>query len=254
MAKVLVERPRHGGGWRRPGRPARALEDAAPREGMRLRGTKHFNEHLGPLGKYLGRQVGRPWNKVFGEMRAHIKPGNTVQEHILSHIDQFLAIHVDKVAPSPQAPCGVRYQPHTRRSRWGAVDVGMLYVDPDDGLIKRARRRLKGPPPAVAEDSLTPRRLPDGRMAAARGGVWFAANFHPYSVQPGAVGVPSKFVIAGREYDHCWDPTFGHVRPTQNDTLKALARAYGPGVLPADYRQLTRRELGLYGLKNVPAA
>ncbi len=55
MAKVLVERPRRGGGWDRPGRPPRSLDDLprrlkmAPGNGR----TKWLNENLNPLERYL---------------------------------------------------------------------------------------------------------------------------------------------------------------------------------------------------------
>jgi hypothetical protein len=44
-------------------------------EGLRraqsLRGDrKQMNESLGPLRRYLERQVGRPWNKVYAENNA----------------------------------------------------------------------------------------------------------------------------------------------------------------------------------------
>lgn len=71
MAKVIVERPRRRGDAARKGR--RQDWDQMPsHEGMRrphiLSGDpKELNEHLGPLRRYLERQVGRPWDKVYSE-------------------------------------------------------------------------------------------------------------------------------------------------------------------------------------------
>src|SRR5262245_8889655 len=69
MAKVIVERPRKKGcSSKKPKGYLRRLrsygEDGPPsREGIKARWqgrTKYLNEHLGPLRRYLDRQVGRP--------------------------------------------------------------------------------------------------------------------------------------------------------------------------------------------------
>lgn len=150
FAKVLVERPRLFGGKLRKGR---ALREGQPlpaklglKRGARERGGyKMLNENLAPLRRFLEKQVGRPWNAVHSEMRARIKPGNTVQEHILTHVPDILHLHVTRTPVEPWSPCGLRASPgrgwHTGRP----LKVGELYVDPDDGIIKRARRKLKGP-------------------------------------------------------------------------------------------------------------
>lgn len=141
MAKVLVERPRKGAGWDRKGRKPRLLSEAPLLEGERYRSrTKNLNENLGPLKRYLRRQVNRPWSKVHSEMRQRIKPGNTVQEHILLHVDQFLHIEVTHVAPDARHPCGLAHAPHL--SRYWPLRPGDLYVDPRDGIIKVARRKV----------------------------------------------------------------------------------------------------------------
>lgn len=155
MAKVLCERPRNGGDGARKGRPLRDGQPMPKSQGLRRavkeRGDwKMLNEHLGPLRRFLQRQVGLPWNKVHSEIRARIKPGNTVQEHILTHVPDFLSRHVRLVTPTAEAPCGVVREPENSvfQSYYRALKPNELYVDPRDGLIKRARRKLKGPRPA----------------------------------------------------------------------------------------------------------
>lgn len=72
MAKVIVTRPRIVDSVRRRGR-ARS-DDLLPkgvglrRDAMEHGGFKALNENLAPLRRYLERQVGRSWNKVFGEI------------------------------------------------------------------------------------------------------------------------------------------------------------------------------------------
>src|SRR5262249_60160409 len=98
MAKVIVERPRFGSrihgkpkGYRRS--VQRLSEDGGPpREGMKRRcrgGCKTLNEHLGPLRRYLDKQVGRPWDKVFSEICAHIDPSSAVQDHVRHHSEDY---------------------------------------------------------------------------------------------------------------------------------------------------------------------
>jgi hypothetical protein len=81
MAKVIVERPRIGSTMRgKANGYRRSLQGLdcvlLPRhEGMKRRHLSQresLNEHLGPLRRSLDSQVGRPWNKVFAEMRERI--------------------------------------------------------------------------------------------------------------------------------------------------------------------------------------
>jgi len=74
MAKVIVERPRHGSrlptkgkGYDRRGARI-AWDDQPRREGMKLRGGggKSLNEHLGPLRRYLAGQPGRASRPALG--------------------------------------------------------------------------------------------------------------------------------------------------------------------------------------------
>jgi len=141
MAKVIVERPRWGAGWGRKGRRPRSLADYPSREGMRFRGrSKFLNENLAPLKRFLRKQVNRPWDKVYGEIRARIKPGNTVQEHILTHVQDFIFLDVFRVEPSSANVCGLART--SGRVFVRPVRPGDLYVDPDDGIIKLARRKV----------------------------------------------------------------------------------------------------------------
>jgi hypothetical protein len=37
--------------------------------------------------------VGRPWNKVYSEIAAHLRADNTVQQHVRDHLRNFVAIN-----------------------------------------------------------------------------------------------------------------------------------------------------------------
>lgn len=147
MARVIVERPRikpfNGGRiGRRPD-----LEDMPAHEGMRrahaLRGgRKELNENLAPLRRYLERQVGRPWNKVYSEIARHLRVDNAVQQHVRDHLRDFVLVK----------PKRLHHAWSFGRTTWWQP----LYVDPVTGLLcrtdrlpeEKARRRAAAARPA----------------------------------------------------------------------------------------------------------
>ncbi len=143
MSKVIVERPRLGRAWaseKRPGR-SRIVEDddgeplragrggRAPKRAKPLK-TKNLNENLAPLRRYLGKQVGRPWNKVFSEISENLKPTSTVQQHVRDHIDDFVAVSTRMRAGKVMVT-----------GKWGGErpleeDYRRYFVHPRTGLLK----------------------------------------------------------------------------------------------------------------------
>ncbi|MFX8308882.1 hypothetical protein ABTL21_19880, partial [Acinetobacter baumannii] len=80
------ERPRYGGIWTRKGRPV-PFDQLPSKQGMQRpyleRGAyKDLNENLGPLRRFLERQVGRPWNDVYSEIARNLRVTSTVQQHV----------------------------------------------------------------------------------------------------------------------------------------------------------------------------
>lgn len=156
MARVIVERPRIKPRNNRIGR--RLIIDELPnKEDMRRaraeRGVrKQLNENLAPLRRYLEKQVGRPWDKVYSEIAAHLRADNAVQQHMRDHLRDFVAI-------TPRR--GIVHWTTTRSGLWRQ----RLYVDPTSGLLcrtdqlpeEKARRRAKinRCPPPVARIALT---------------------------------------------------------------------------------------------------
>lgn len=132
MAKVIVERPRRLEGFSRKGRVL-PLEELPRHEGMRVRhvrnwGGKVLNENLAPLRRYLVRQVGRPWNKVYAEVSAHLRPTSAVQQHVRDHLHDFVAVKPRRLANQLRQRPGsdLWFQP--------------FYVDPRTGLLCRTDR------------------------------------------------------------------------------------------------------------------
>lgn len=137
MAHIIVERPRLGGGRERKGRAA-PLDDLPSKESMRRPHAqwtcrKTLNENLAPLRRYLERQAGRPWNKVYSEIAKNIRADSTVQQHVLGHIKDFVV--VDPRRPVQKVIRWIDGQATSERL-WSEP----LYVDPKDGILKRTDR------------------------------------------------------------------------------------------------------------------
>jgi hypothetical protein len=176
MARVIVERPRIKPFSNRKGRRHK-LEDLPTYEGMRRgcawRGDrKQLNENLAPLRRYLESQIGRPWDKVYSEIAAHLRADSAVQQHVRDHLRDFVAI-------TP------RRNIHNWRSTYrGGLWWQKLYVDPTTGLLRRtdrlpeekARRRAQRNrlPPPVDRIALT-----DNRELRLIDGLWYEVKLVP---------------------------------------------------------------------------
>jgi hypothetical protein len=151
MGKVLVERPRVKSGVV-PGRTGRRYakwvqkgiasgDGSAACEGIKRRylggaaRLKHFNEHLGPLRKFVESNVGRPWDKVYAEICRHVDRGNVVQKHVLTHLFQYVVVDVELIDGEPYRKARDRSAYRNRPLR----GPNQWYVCPKSGLLKRAK-------------------------------------------------------------------------------------------------------------------
>ena len=141
MFKVIVERPRWGS---RHAPAAKLRHDKVPgrkratgrRQVLEQTGyTKCLNENLAPLKRYLNKQVGRPWDKVYSEISEHLDTGSTVKQHVRDHLTDFILINVT-VASDGSFMSAHQWWGPTSPENWWAK----LYVDPNDGLIKRTEK------------------------------------------------------------------------------------------------------------------
>lgn len=138
MSKVIVERPRFKGrGWKR--RSRLIGEDLPAREGMRrphvLRHTeKDFNDLLGPIRRYLDKQVGRPWNAIYREICAPLRAGRLADDHLKRHIREHVAFDVTMDADGT---------PRCRAASWGRHGWvhQPCFVHPRSGILRRTPGR-----------------------------------------------------------------------------------------------------------------
>jgi hypothetical protein len=268
MASVIVERPRIPAGKTRAGR-RRDPDDLPSHEGMRrhwaLRGDrKSLNENLAPLRRYLERQVGRPWNKVYAEIAAHLRIDSAVQQHVRDHLKDFVAVKPRR---------GIN-------GRWGfrgGLWPQPFHVDPVNGLLcrtdrlpeEKARRRREQRRPDAPVDRIV---LEDRAFRRLKG-VWFEVRLVP----PPAPESRVRRIV----HDRTPDPD-GHGRigapelmarhpatPARRDLCTRSQIAAGPSLARGadreehrraepDRRQgvvkrtLSRRELRRHGLTNQP--
>jgi len=175
LHKVIVERPRLGS--RMPNHKtamrlrAGALTEAVARgddydsgasRASSARRDKRLNENLAPLTRYLRSQVGRPWNKVYGEVCAAIDTRSAVGLHVLQHIPDIVTTKTFAIGK-------VVY------SRWWGMDMPVdgLYVDPRTGLLRHAQSRRSRP--VQREGNLV--RVSEGLEFQKRDGLWFRMEY-----------------------------------------------------------------------------
>lgn len=198
MFKVIVTRPRIGSRYK-PSAKSRA--DALARKrvtGKRLAleterlGTRYLNEHLGPLKRYLHRQVGRRWDDVFSDICARLDTGSTVKMHVREHLDDYVirrtwAVEGGDVWGAPQ---------------WGplrSVTLGhaLFYVEPDTGVLRRvsdlrdrlglsnrrSERRYRAYGYPIRYEAEPPARWLDANRCHAKlHGIWYALELLPKGV------------------------------------------------------------------------
>ena len=146
MAKVVTERPRRGHAnpsrkWGR--RLARHEYDAEDHGRMRAPIARHhqygwnakdFSDLLGPLRRYLRKQVGRPWNKVWSEISRTLDNRSLSGQHIFDHIRWEVTQHASLGADG-------RLYDH----RWSRpTPVSGLYVHPKTGLLGYVAESWRG--------------------------------------------------------------------------------------------------------------
>jgi hypothetical protein len=142
MHKVVVERPRSGSrsksrkwGMRLNYAPDCECEDSPMRVSsgrVRQYGWKHrrFTDVLNPLERFLRSNVGRPWDKVYSELRQGLDVRKVTGQHIFDHLQGM--VEVDTFLGG---------EGHVFSCKWGWLGkVQGFYVHPRTGLLLWAER------------------------------------------------------------------------------------------------------------------
>lgn len=223
MNEVLIERPRRGMRikTRRNNKPRAAeyVDDDSYSRELRPtpRRTKRFDDHLGPLRRWLRSQVNRPWDKVWSELCAGIDQRSVTGRHLLGHARGEVEIECE-VGEDRKIYATTGWWRHRRRA-----PVEGLYVHPHTGLLRwqepmsqqeRKRKQWAELPDPDIRD------LPDGDVLWRECGIWFRvrAEIVPWQHRPKV---------------RAWDYELG-----------------GNRMRIVDKRQLNHRQLREYGLTN----
>jgi len=240
MHKVIVERPRAGRSWAKQfPRPKVALDELPKCQGMkRPHGNgKYFTDLLGPLRRWMRAQVGRPWNEVYSEACAVIKPDSIVRAHIKTHLLEFVQRHT--FMHEGRVWCFA--------NRWGQNEMPVeraanhwspFYVHPESRLLCEvpARPRHRWSDHDAERRAQTQRWLQRGELLRQMRGLWFICEVKTFPTQFAKGESPLRF-------------DFGERRPINRSQAR---RIYGREVYCIAKRQLSRRELKRNGLRNIP--
>jgi hypothetical protein len=235
MAKVIVERPRFGSRLRDKDRKGRnrAIQrlglDGLKRE--RIGSTdKGFNEHLGPLRRFLNSQVGRLWDNVHAEIRKHIRCDSVVQKHVLTHVDQYVEKNVLIV---DGVPC------HGEGFQIGSPIRFGWYVCPRSGLLRCARQgsneRIGARDNRRERRRLGVFRVGKTQLCKVVDGRWCLVEVRDLPGLSNPHAVWAKSTITGQDVVL--------KRPACDVTERQALAEYGARVFAVAYRPLSKREM-----------
>ena len=135
MNKLLCERPR-GGRLKTKRTLGRRFDwESAPKHAPMpgwIRRTKWLNENLQPLERFLLSRLGRPWDRVYAEIRADLKFTRAIDLHILQHLEHMVHTHVRIIDGALEV---------TDNVGWRAIYPSALYVCPRTGQLRRFQPR-----------------------------------------------------------------------------------------------------------------
>jgi hypothetical protein len=204
MGKVVCEHPRCGGGYKQPKGYYKKLnhipaDEHPKRESIRKKwlsgySGKDFTDVLGPLRGYVHSVIGKHFDKVYSEIKKALPGDNMSVRHVIGHLWQFLE---RKVIIVDGKPChsemnyryrrvdGFEYVP-IEYSNFGPI----AYVDPRDGVIKRAPKR----PTPPREKRPKTRHWDGDKLYHKIDGLWYAIEYKPYTITK----IPNSYGRYGR--------------------------------------------------------
>jgi hypothetical protein len=185
-----------------------------------------LNEHLGPLRRYLDSQVGRPWNKVFSEICAHIDRDSAVQDHVRDHVAEYVETHVVEIDGVLCSADGSSYGRPLGQWRWAE-----WFVCPRSGILKRIKKRSRPTPSRPAPPDV-PRyiRVSDSLQCHLIDGAWHLVSLEPIPLD--RKGKTVRDVLLNR--------SIAEIDPT------TARKNYGGYVFATAKRRLSRRELAQF--------
>lgn len=196
-------------------------------------GTKEFGEYFAPLRRWLDKQVGRPWNLVYKELRSVVNKDNAVRAHALVHVSQWVQDHVH---------VGEDGRLLSYRNGWELAD-GQLYLHPETKILLRYRRK----PEPSAKPAPHFHKIDGSTILLCKEGIWYRIQYSR-EIEPSDFEKPhwERERIGKYPQNFFGDPDCR----TLKCKLKTVNGISNPDYLGFTKKQLSGKELRHYGLKN----
>jgi hypothetical protein len=189
---------------------------------------KYLTDNLKPLERYLHKQVGRPWNKIYSELCKRLDRSTVSGMHVFSHIHQFVEGFIEPGKDNYYSTqivfeqIGKRMVPHVsgggyRRKR---PLYNVLFIHPSTGILTLAK-------PKVAVKPQVNQVVMNGCHFYKVDGIWYEVFFQKFPEMPaygGQVSVLDAF--ADRQI-----------------TLDEASQRYGKRVYVESKRQCNKYEI-----------
>jgi hypothetical protein len=125
----------------RPPAPSAPYDEEAPSQKSAIsdRSIKQLNDNIAILVRFLYKNVGRPWSKVYAEISSMLSPESSVHKIVLDHLKELVATSIVMVDGKPHRAAvpgslGPQFQP-LRGTKWDS-----LYVCPQSGQLRSVER------------------------------------------------------------------------------------------------------------------
>src|SRR5262245_64785029 len=183
MYRVVIERPRFGHANRSRkwgGRVDERYEGPNFVSSARRRqygwNSKELSDLINPLVRYLHKQVGRPWDKIYSEIKQAL-PKGLHADHIWSHVKSEVQIHCWEQD-------GKLW--HLARYSRCPVEVDGLYVHPRTGLLRLKTKQVRQTNPNHSKAATKRIELSDATEYRNIEGIWY----HLELAEPDPLAVP----------------------------------------------------------------
>lgn len=245
MQKVLTERPRVGTRYSQVVRErffdSRDPEDDGPlRDSMswnRNGRTKHFNDHLTPVKRFLEKQVGRLWNDVWSEVCEHASLNSVQGRHLREHIEGYVERYVIEVrnkVPYVRAP--YNFYPDREGDGLRALSPGELWVHPETGILHKNGNYKTNDPKHENPDL----KIIDEIYYGRRDGVWYELEMRP---------IARGSFYSGRDVFLNLDISGWDDASIYDSRIDKVQRFYGKPVCCIGKRQLNKKDKKKLGIK-----
>jgi hypothetical protein len=170
---------------------------------------------------------GRPWDKVFSEICAHISRDSAVQDHVRDHVFDYVEVHVVEIDGVPCSKQARFYGTPLHDFPWRRP---ILYVCPRTGLLRRLERvsRKRARPQKPAEPR--PVRVDEAHQCRWIDGAWHLVTLRPLPLY--AHLSRARDVLLNRDVSLM--------------TPEGARETYGAAVYAVAFRRLGKRELRQY--------